>query len=325
MSALAVGLGLALLASLALNGSYLVQHAGSRDAPAVTALHPLATWRGLLASRVWTAGLVLGLAGWALHVGALAKAPLSLVQPFTVGGIALAVPFAARFFGERLSRAERAAVATMALALVLLPLGIFPPPAGRAFPAWALGGYLVAAAAPACVLAALPAAGLRSCALGVAAGIFYGVADTATKAVTATAQGSLEAALASPWLAAVAVASTAAFFAFQRGLQTGAAIPVMALMTTGTNVVAILGGLLVFADPLGTSPALRLLHVLAFGLAGASAWFLARTEARLVDDARGLSAANGGATVVVEAQRTRGAPPVAGLDSATRASAGQGG
>jgi hypothetical protein len=97
MSALAVGLGLALLASLALNGSYLVQHAGSRGAPAVTALHPLATWRGLLASRVWTAGLVLGLAGWALHVGALAKAPLSLVQPFTVGGIALAVPVAARF------------------------------------------------------------------------------------------------------------------------------------------------------------------------------------------------------------------------------------
>jgi hypothetical protein len=322
MGPLAVGLGLALLASLALNGSYLVQHAGARGAPDVSARHPLATWRGLLASGVWTAGLVLGLTGWGLHVGALSQAPLSLVQPFTVGGLALAVPVAARCLGERLSHAELVAVGAMVAALVLLPLGIVAPPAGQAFPAAALGGYLVGAAAPACVLAS---AGASSRTLGVVAGIFYGIADTATKAVTATAHASVGSALASPWLATVVVASTAAFFAFQRGLQTGPAIPVMALMTTGTNVVSILGGLLVFADPLGTSPALRALHLLAFGLAGASAWFLTRTETRLVEERAGLSAASGGARVVADAQRTRGAPPVAGLGSPTRAPTGRGG
>jgi hypothetical protein len=304
MSALAAGLGLALLASLALNGSYLIQHAGSQAAPDVSPLHPIRTLRGLFASRVWMAGLALGLTGWALHVGALAEAPLSLVQPFAVGGVAVAVPVAARLFGERLSRGELVAVGAMVLALVLLPIGIATPRSDQPFAAGALAGYLVAAAVPACLLTLLPSAAPMSRRLGVAAGIFYGIADTATKAVTSTAHTSLGSAIVSPWLATVVVASTAAFFAFQRGLQAGQAIPTMALMTTGTTVVSILGGLLVFADPLGTSPALRVVHLLAFGLAGASAWFLTSTEARLAEDGAGL--------------------PAAGLRLATRAPAGRG-
>jgi len=36
-----------------------------------------------------------GLAGWALHVGAMRDAPLSLVQAFVAGGLALTVPMAA--------------------------------------------------------------------------------------------------------------------------------------------------------------------------------------------------------------------------------------
>ena len=39
-----------------------------------------------------------------LHIAALARAPLSLVQAFTAGGLALTVPVAARAFGQRLER-----------------------------------------------------------------------------------------------------------------------------------------------------------------------------------------------------------------------------
>jgi hypothetical protein len=76
--------------------------------------------------------------------------------------------------------------------------------------------------------------------------------------------------------------SAGAFFCFQRGLQTGAAVPVIALMTAGTNVAAILCGLLVLGDPLGRGVAGAVGHLLAFAAIGVAAWMLARSQARLV-------------------------------------------
>jgi hypothetical protein len=319
MSSLTLGLGLALLASLALNAGFLAQHAGARDAPAVSARHPLATLRGLLASPIWTVGLALGLIGWALHVGALANAPLSLVQPFAAGGLALAVPAAARFLGERLSRRERTAVALMVLALVGLSVGAAAGPASPAFGAPLMVLYLLGAAVLAALLAALPAARRRPHALGAAAGVLYGAADTSTKAVTAGAHTWL-AAVASPWLLAVVLASVAAFFAFQRGLQIGRAIPVIALMTVLTNIVAVVGGLLVFGEPLGGSPALAALHVAAFGLAGVAAWLLAGAHARLAERGAALRSEGPSATVVFGVPSERTAPAATSLAGVERGS-----
>lgn len=52
-------------------------------------------------------------------------------------------------------------------------------------------------------------------------------------------------------------------------------------MTIFTNLAAVLGGLVVFGDPLGSSPALAAVHALAFGVAGVAAWLLARAHARI--------------------------------------------
>jgi hypothetical protein len=300
MSSLVLGLTLALVASVALNAGFLAQHAGAQDAPPVSLTRPVATIRGLLASRIWVAGIALGLGGWALHVTALASAPLSLVEAFAAGGLALAVPVAAAVLGERLSRRERAAVAIMVVALVTLSIGAGPAAAASGFGPAAMAAYLVVAGAAAAVLAALPGDARRPHALGAAAGVLYGAADTATKAVAAGAHGSLIAVLADPLLIAVALLSVGAFFAFQRGLQTGAAIPVIALMTTVTTLVAIVGGLAIFGEPLGGSPALAALHLVAFGLAGAAAWLLAAVQARLAE--RGdLRPDDAAATVVARA------------------------
>lgn len=278
MSSLLTGLALALAASALLNASYLLQHSGSAAAPAVNIRRPLASVRGLLLSRVWVAGLVLGVSGWALHVGALARAPLSLVQAFAAGGLALAVPAAARMLDERLSRAESAAIALMVVALGLLGLGAGASPS-VGFSAVALVGYLVAMSLLAALLAARSHGSRRPHALGAAAGILYGVGDTATKAVTAG--HGLVAWLASPWLLVLIAASIGAFFAFQRGLQTGAAVPVIALMTVATNIVAVIAGVTVFGEGLGATPLLATAHLLAFALVGAAAWLLARAQARL--------------------------------------------
>ncbi len=80
--------------------------------------------------------------------------------------------------------------------------------------------------------------------LAAAGGILYGAADVSIKALTGLASHhGLTAALTSPWLIATIVASIGAFFCFQRALQSGRPIPVIALMTAGNNIVSIIGGL----------------------------------------------------------------------------------
>lgn len=278
-----IGIGLALLASVALNGSYLIQHLGSQQAPAISIARPIATLRSLLGSRLWLAGSVAGLVGWALHVAALSQAPLSLVQAFSAGGLALAVPLGAWVTHTRLSRRERRAIFVMGGALALLGIG-----AGGAglssVPAAALGLFLVLCLVGAGTLAALPVGPRRPHALGIAAGMLYGSADVATKAVTTTAHvGGLSHALLSPWALAIAVASAGAFFCLQRGLQLGSVLAVIALMTAVTNVVAIMGGLLVFREPLGSSATTGALHAIALILVAAAAWRLASAQARLAE------------------------------------------
>jgi drug/metabolite transporter (DMT)-like permease len=276
------GLALALLSSLALNGGFLVQHRGSRAAPAVSVRRPLRTLRGLLASPVWLAGTAVGLAGWGLYITALSQAPLSLVQAFSAGGLALVVPLAARLTGARLARADRRAIVLMGCALAAL--GVGSASSGIRVPdAVAMTVYLAIAVAVAAALAAAPARRRRAHALGLAAGVLYGAADAATKAATGAAHAGLLAGLLSPWTAVVVGGSIAAFFCFQRGLQIGPALPVIALMTAATNVVAIGGGVTVFAESLGTTAAFSVLHAGALVAVAVCAWWLAPAQARLAD------------------------------------------
>lgn len=275
MSGVLVGLVLAVAASLALNGAYLLQHAGAAAAPRITPRHPLRAVRGLLRSRVWLGGLALALSGWCLHVAALSQAPLALVQAFVAGGLVLAVPLAVGVLRHPLTSAERIAVCLMAFALVLLSVGLAVPSSSRHIPIAALGGYVAGACGVSAALAAVARGGARALALGIAGGILYGVGDLAIKALTSAGV------LLSPWLLVVAVATAGAFFCFQRALQIGRALPVIALMTAATNVVSILGGLLILGEPLGATPSLAILHALAFVLVAGSAWMLAPTQAIL--------------------------------------------
>lgn len=278
-STLVLGLGLAVVASVALNGSYLLQHAGSRGAPSVDLRRPIVTLKGLLRSRLWLAGAAAGVLGSVLHLGALAHAPLSLVQAFTAGGLVLTVPVAARAFGQRLERSELLALGALVAALSLLGLGAGSPVA-RAVPVHALAVGVAIAALAAGALALARTGGRRGRLLGAAGGALYGAADAATKAVTMI-HGGLIAAVTSPWMVVLVLLCVAAFACFQRGLQIGPAVPVIAVMTGATNAVAIVIGLLVFGEPLGAAPAFAVMHVLAFAFAVAAGLTLVRAQGRL--------------------------------------------
>ena len=94
-----------------------------------------------------------------------------------------------------------------------------------------------------------PARG-HGAAFGAAAGLLVGVSDVAIKALTGTVP-SEPLSILSPWSFIALAAGVLAFFALARGLQIGEAIAVIALSSIAANCSAILGGVLVFGDPLG--------------------------------------------------------------------------
>jgi hypothetical protein len=106
--------------------------------------------------------------------------------------------------------------------------------------------------------------------LGAAAGALFGISDIALKYLAdAVEDGALE--LISPWSAAALVASVGAFYASARGLQLGPGVEVIALTSVAANLTAIVGGILVFRDPVGTGALEISGRMLAFSLVVAGA------------------------------------------------------
>jgi hypothetical protein len=170
------------------------------------------------------------------------------------------------------------AIALMVVALVLLSIGLAGS-AHASFAAGALAAALALLVAGAVLLAALARGAVRPLALGLAGGLLYGAADMSLKAVTGLS--GLSAIAGSPWLYAGLACTIAAFFAFQRGLQSARPVAVIALMTAATNVSSIAGAFVVFGDPLGSTPLLAATHALAFVLVIVAAWRLAPAQAGL--------------------------------------------
>ena len=77
--------------------------------------------------------------------------------------------------------------------------------------------------------------------------------------------------LGSPWLAVTLMASCIAFYASARGMQEGEAVPVIAATSTAANVSCILGGIIVFGDPMPTDAVGISVQVFAFILVVAAA------------------------------------------------------
>jgi hypothetical protein len=276
------GIAAASAAALLLNASYLVQHAGLSTAPVVRASRPLVTVRALLASRTWMAGALLGYTGLALNTVALGLAPLSLVQSIVATGLVVVAPGAAWARRRRPGTREIVAIGLIVVALASLGVGT---PTGRARvpPAAVLLAFEVGAALVAWAIAWRRHGDGVPHRLGLAAGILYGATNVALAALLSAGGG------ARP-VVAVAVVTGATvtaggFFAFQRGLQSGPATGVVTLMTAGTNVVAILGGLLVMRESLGATPALGALHAGAFGLVVLAGLLAASELTRLAEPA----------------------------------------
>ena len=115
-----LGLLLALATAVASLLGFLLKHRGAVAAPPVEWRHPLASTVALFRSPVYTLGCVVATTSWGFHVGALALAPISIVQTVIAGGLVLVTVLADRVFGYDVSRREWIGVALCAAGLAFL-------------------------------------------------------------------------------------------------------------------------------------------------------------------------------------------------------------
>jgi hypothetical protein len=110
--------------------------------------------------------------------------------------------------------------------------------------------------------------------LGAAAGILFGVSDIAIKAISGLVATEGIMGLLTPWSAFCVVASVAAFYASAKGLQDGDAVPVIAITGAAANVAGVVGGIIVFGDPLAADPVSLAVECIAFVLVIVAAWLM---------------------------------------------------
>jgi drug/metabolite transporter (DMT)-like permease len=270
-----LGLLLALASALGTNVAFLFKHRGAVLAPPIRVRHPLRTAADLFRSRWFAIGWIVAIFAWGLHVGALSLAPLSIVQAVLSGGLVFLAVIAERFFGFQLGRRQWIGVIITAAGLVVIGL----TGAGANHPQRASLAALIAVEG---AIFALGAALVRistrrhladraeGLLLGAAAGALFGVSDVAIKYLTKAPPGPLGGFL-SPWTATALIAGVIAFYASARSLQIGEAVEVIALTSVAANLAAILGGILVFHDPIGSGPLAITARFLAFCLVIAGA------------------------------------------------------
>jgi hypothetical protein len=272
-----IGIALALVAAVMANLASLLKHRGCQRVAPIDIRKPLRSARGLAASRWFAAGWTLAAIAWLVHVAALSLAPISLVQAVLAGGAVTLAVMSQGLFGDAVERRQWLALllggAGLALLVVTLPSfngshSGFAPAAILGFE----GGLALLAAGLALGHRSERLAARRGPLLAAIAGILFALAGVAIKALTG--EGGVSIPLIAGWATLILVCGGLAQYYAVAALQRGGAIETIGLMGLVANAAQIVGGILVFGDPLATGPLGVSLQATAFALVCVSALLL---------------------------------------------------
>jgi multidrug transporter EmrE-like cation transporter len=261
-----LGLLLAFVCALMSVLGFLLKHRGAVAAPPVQWRRPFASTVALFRSPVYTLGCVVATTSWGFHVGALALAPISIVQTVIAGGLVLVTVLADRLFGHDVSRREWIGVALCAAGLAFLAATLegTADSAHGDYGETAFAVTVIGATAAAFVLARRAHSGP---ALAVSAGLFWAASDITIKALTGKAEDlGVIGVIIHPFAYVILVLSLIGLLVSARSLQIGPAVPVIALTSATANVLTIAAGPFVFQEPLPEDPLALLVRLAAFAL-----------------------------------------------------------
>jgi multidrug transporter EmrE-like cation transporter len=262
---------LAVLASTLLTvGLYFLKREAER-LPSLGGGWRLSAWWAFMRNGWWLFGLLLQIVGYGLYFLSLRVAPLSIVHAALNGGIALFVVLAVFGLGEEPRPIEWLAVAVITVSLIILSISLASAPAvSEAEHGTLLFSLAVLALA---VLALLLDQGPnRTIGMSTASGLVLGLAAVYAKGL---ADGIGLTADAGLHLLLTIVANLVGFAMMQAAFQRGRGVVVMPLFATLSNLVPIVGGILVFGEALPSQEPAAILRPLAFTLAILGAALLA--------------------------------------------------
>jgi hypothetical protein len=258
-----LGLLLALLTAFGSAAGFLYKFKGAREAPAVDMRRPWHSSVALFRSPMYSLGIAIALGSWGLHVGALALAPISLVQSVIAGGLVLLTVIANRVFGIEVSRREWIGVGLTAAGLAFLAATLDGDGHGAQsrYDPTTLAIYIGAVGFAGLWLAAWSR---RATILAVSAGLLWAASDTAIKALSSHL-GSLGVGVAGhPLALVILVASLIGLLVSARSLQLGEAVLVIAITSAAANLTTIAAGPIVFGEPLPSGHLQLAVRMLAF-------------------------------------------------------------
>ena len=281
MGSVEIGVGLALVAAVTTNLASLLKHRGCQRVPLIELRAPLRSARRLAGSRWFAAGWGLAAVAWFIHVAALSMAPISLVQAVLAGGAVTLAVLSQRLFGDAVERRQWLALLLGGCGLALLALTL-PSFEGNhsQFALAAILGFEGGLALLAIGLAfshrSERLAAHRGSLLAVIAGTLIALAGVAVKALTG--EGAVAVTLLVPWIALIVLCGALAQYSTIAALQRGGAIETIGLMGLVANTTQILGGILVFGDPIASGPIGISLQASAFALVCVSALLLPQRQ-----------------------------------------------
>ncbi|MBM3667113.1 MAG: hypothetical protein FJW90_06465 [Actinobacteria bacterium] len=265
-----MGLLLAVATALCSIVGFLYKHRGAVQSPDVDWRRPI--WSTVMLFRVpaYTLGVAIALSGWFTHVGALALAPISLVQATIAGGLVFLTVIADRFFAHRVTRREWIGVALAAAGLAFLAATLEggADEAHSDFDGATLSAYVGLVTLAAVGMALAGRGGRRAGVLFAAsAGMLWAASDTTIKALSGRlGDDSLVSIVVSPGGLLVLLLSLAGVLVSARSLQVGPVVPVIAVTSVAANSLTIVAGPIVFSEPMPEDTLGLVVRILAFAL-----------------------------------------------------------
>jgi drug/metabolite transporter (DMT)-like permease len=272
-------LSLAILASALMALGLLMMKTRSAHLPIAAGANVIGAVAAWLRDPMWIGGLGVQTIGWACYVISVSRAPVSMVAVMGQGGIAVFVVASVVVLGERASPREWAGIAAIVFGMLMLTLSLNSGETEGALEPATLLIFTVLLTLTGLAPMAVARLNTSGAAAAIFSGVAFGLGSLFTKAMTLEFGGDTATLalrlVSNPYVYAVIVANIVGIVMLQNSFHSARAIIAMSLSGALSNIVPIVGGIVVFGERLPTGPTAAAMRVGAFVLTIAAGALLA--------------------------------------------------